>query len=69
MRVNREKIPLKRFSGHFVLGGLRKFAEQQDAILSSGSNQTVRIFSHTACQGWNGRIIDIRSLNMYMTST
>ena len=40
MWVKRQKIPMSRFKGHFVLGGLRKFCEQHgDAIGWEQSNR------------------------------
>ena len=38
MWVKRQKIPMSRFNGHFVLGDLRKFASSM-AMLSGGINQ------------------------------
>ena len=58
MWVKRAKIPMSRFNGHFVLGDLRKFAEQY-ATLSAGSNQTEPAYSLTACQAWTGRTTNI----------
>ena len=31
--IKRQKIPMSRFNGHFVLGDLRKFAEQHGDII------------------------------------
>jgi hypothetical protein len=68
MWLKREKIPLTRISDHFVLGDLRKFAEQYgDIIQWDQSNRA--LFLLTAYRVLSGRTIDIRCLNMCMTFT
>ncbi len=44
--VKREKIPLTRISGHFVLGDLRKFAEQHGDIIQWDQSNRAYILTH-----------------------
>ena len=44
--IKREKIPMSRFKGHFVLGDLRKFAEQQGDIIQWEQSNRAYILTH-----------------------
>jgi hypothetical protein len=44
--VKRQKIPLSRISGHFVLGYLRKFAEQYGDIIQWNESNRAYILTH-----------------------
>ncbi len=46
MWVKRQKIPLSRISGHFVLGDLRKFAEQYGDIIQWEQSNRAYILTH-----------------------
>jgi len=46
MWLKREKIPLTRISGHFVLGDLRKFAEQYGDIIQWDQSNRAYILTH-----------------------
>ncbi|HXY87094.1 MAG TPA: hypothetical protein VEG44_01500 [Candidatus Acidoferrales bacterium] len=46
MWVKRQKIPLSRISGHFVLGDLRKFAEQHGDIIQWNQSNRAYILTH-----------------------
>jgi len=63
--IKRQKIPLTRTASHFVLGDLRKFAEQYGDIIQWDQSNRVYILT-PAYQGLNGRTIAIRCLSMCM---
>jgi integrase len=44
--IKRQKIPLSRISGHFVLGDLRKFAEQYGDIIQWDQSNRAYILTH-----------------------
>ncbi|MGA3359881.1 MAG: hypothetical protein ABSC87_06710 [Halobacteriota archaeon] len=44
----RQKIPLTRFTGYFVLGDLRKFAEQYGDIIQWNQSNRAYIMTHSA---------------------
>ena len=46
MWVKRQKIPMSRFKGHFVLGDLRKFTEQHGDILEWEQSNRAYILTH-----------------------
>ncbi|MGZ4846899.1 MAG: hypothetical protein ACXV2B_03775 [Halobacteriota archaeon] len=46
MWVKRAKIPMSRFNGHFVLGDLRKFAEQHGDIIGWDLSNRACILTH-----------------------
>jgi hypothetical protein len=46
MWVKRQKIPLSRISGHFVLGDLRKFAEQHGDVIQWEQSNRAYILTH-----------------------
>jgi integrase len=46
MWVKRQKIPLSRISGHFVLGDLRKFAEQYGDVIQWNESNRAYILTH-----------------------
>jgi hypothetical protein len=46
MWVKRQKIPMSRFKGHFVLGDLRKFAEQHGDIIQWEQSNRAYILTH-----------------------
>ncbi|MGZ4934619.1 MAG: hypothetical protein ACXV49_09015 [Halobacteriota archaeon] len=46
MWVKRQKIPMFRFRGHFVLGDLRKFAEQYGDIIGWEQSNRAYILTH-----------------------
>ncbi|MGZ7194400.1 MAG: hypothetical protein ACXVIZ_10925 [Halobacteriota archaeon] len=46
MWVKRAKIPMSRFKGHFVLGDLRKFAEQHGDIIQWDQSNRAYIMTH-----------------------
>jgi hypothetical protein len=46
MWIKRQKIPLSRISGHFVLGDLRKFAEQYGDIIQWEQSNRAYILTH-----------------------
>jgi hypothetical protein len=53
MWVKRQKIPMSRFGGHFVLGDLRKFCEQHgDAIGWEQSNRAYIMTSGVSGIDW-----------------
>ncbi|MGZ4934354.1 MAG: hypothetical protein ACXV49_07635 [Halobacteriota archaeon] len=44
--TKRQKVPMSRFKGHFVLGDLRKFAEQHGDIIGWESSNRAYILTH-----------------------
>ncbi len=46
MWVKRAKIPISRFKGQFVLGDLRKFAEQHGDIIGWDQSNRAYILTH-----------------------
>jgi hypothetical protein len=44
--IKRQKIPLSRISSHFVLGDLRKFAEQYGDIIQWNESNRAYILTH-----------------------
>jgi hypothetical protein len=46
MWVKRQKIPMSRFDGHFVLGDLRKFCEQQGDVIGWDQSNRAYIMTH-----------------------
>ncbi|MGZ4920238.1 MAG: hypothetical protein ACXV6L_08540 [Halobacteriota archaeon] len=44
--VKRQKIPMSRFKGHFVLGDLRKFAEQHGDVIGWEQSNRAYILTH-----------------------
>ncbi len=46
MWVKRQKIRMSRFNGHFVLGDLRKFAEQQGDIIQWEQSNRAYVMTH-----------------------
>jgi hypothetical protein len=46
MWIKRRKIPMSRFTGHFVLGDLRKFAEQEGDTIQWDQSNRVYIMTH-----------------------
>ena len=46
MWVKRQKISRSRFNGHFVLGDLRKFAEQYGDIIQWDQSNRAYIMTH-----------------------
>jgi hypothetical protein len=46
MWVKRQKIPLMLISSHFVLGDLRKFAEQRGDIIQWNESNRTYILTH-----------------------
>jgi len=46
MWTKRQKIPMSRFKGHFVLGDLRKFAEQYGDIVQWDQSNRAYILTH-----------------------
>jgi hypothetical protein len=46
MWVKRQKIRMSRFHGHFVLGDLRKFAEQHGDIIQWEQSNRAFILTH-----------------------
>jgi hypothetical protein len=46
MWVRRQKIPMSRFNGHFVLGDLRKFAEQHGDTIQWEQSNRAYILTH-----------------------
>ena len=46
MWVKRQKIPMSQFNGHFVLGDLRKFAEQHRDIIGWNESNRAYILTH-----------------------
>lgn len=46
MWVKRRKILMSRFSGHFVLGDLRKFTEQYGDAIGRGQSNRAYIMTH-----------------------
>jgi hypothetical protein len=44
--LKRQKIPLSRISGHFLLGDLRKFAEQYGDIIEWDQSNRAYILTH-----------------------
>ncbi len=46
MWVKRQKIPMSRFKGHFVLGDLRKFAEQHGDVIGWEQSNRAYILTH-----------------------
>ena len=54
MWLKREKIPLMRITGHFVLGDLRKFAEQYGDIIQWDQSNRSYISTHgVSGVGWS----------------
>jgi hypothetical protein len=53
MWIKRQKIPMSRFRGHFVLGDLRKFAEQYWDLIDWDQSNRAYILSHgVSCIDW-----------------
>jgi len=46
MWIKRQKIPMSRFNGHFVLGDLRKFAEQHGDIIQWDQSNRAYVLTH-----------------------
>ena len=46
MWIKRQKIPMSRFKGHFVLGDLRKFAEQYGDIIQWEQSNRAYVLTH-----------------------
>jgi len=46
MWIKRQKIPMSRFSGHFVLSDLRKFTEQYGDIIQWDQSNRAYIMTH-----------------------
>ncbi|MGZ4865118.1 MAG: hypothetical protein ACXVI0_10105 [Halobacteriota archaeon] len=46
MWVKRQQIPMSRFNGHFVLGDLRKFAEQHGDVIGWDQSNRAYILTH-----------------------
>jgi hypothetical protein len=46
MWIKRQEIPMSRFNGHFVLGDLRKFAEQHGDIIQWEHSNRAYILTH-----------------------
>lgn len=46
MWIKRQKIPMTRFKGHFVLGDLRKFAEQYGDIIEWEHSNRAYVLTH-----------------------
>jgi hypothetical protein len=46
MWVKRQKIPLTRIDGHFVLGDLRKFTEQYGDIVQWDQSNRASLMTH-----------------------
>ncbi|MGB9371906.1 MAG: hypothetical protein WCB79_08265 [Halobacteriota archaeon] len=46
MWVKRQQIPTSRFNGHFVLGDLRKFAEQQGDVIGWERSNRACVLMH-----------------------
>jgi integrase len=46
MWIKRQKIPMSRFDGHFVLGDLRKFAEQHGDMIMWDQSNRAYILTH-----------------------
>ncbi|MGZ4861878.1 MAG: hypothetical protein ACXV2E_03730 [Halobacteriota archaeon] len=46
LRLMRQKIPMSHFKGHFVLGDLRKFAEQHGDIIGWDLSNRACILTH-----------------------
>jgi hypothetical protein len=46
MWAKRQKIPMSRFNGHFVLGDLRKFAEQHGDAIGWDQSNRAYIMTH-----------------------
>lgn len=46
MWIKRQKIPMSRFNGHFVLGDLRKFAEQHGDVIGWDHSNRAYILIH-----------------------
>lgn len=46
MWTKRQKIPMSRFKGHFVLGDLRKFCEQHGDIIECEQSNRAYILTH-----------------------
>ncbi|MGB8311374.1 MAG: hypothetical protein WCE81_05880 [Halobacteriota archaeon] len=44
--IKRQKVPLSRISGHFVLGDLRKFAEQHGDVIQWEQSNRAYILTH-----------------------
>jgi len=68
MWIKRQKIPLTRIVSPFVLGDLRKFAEQYGDVIQWEQSNRAYILTH-GVSGLNGRIIVILCLKMSMMST
>jgi hypothetical protein len=46
MWVKRQQIPMSHFKGHFVLGDLRKFAEQHGDVIQWDQSNRAYIMTH-----------------------
>lgn len=46
MWIKRQKIPMSRFNGHFVLGDLRKFAEQYGDVIQWDQSNRAYALTH-----------------------
>jgi hypothetical protein len=46
MWIKRQKIPMSRLKGHFVLGDLRKFAEQHGDVIQWDQSNRAYILTH-----------------------
>jgi hypothetical protein len=46
MWMKRQKIPMSHFKGHFVLGDLRKFAEQHGDVIQWDQSNRAYILTH-----------------------
>jgi len=67
MWTKRQKIPMSRFKGHFVLGDLRKFAEQHGDTIQREQSNRAYILTH-AYRELTGDFTSIRCLIRFMTS-
>jgi hypothetical protein len=61
MWIKRQKIPMSRFKGHFVLGDLRKFAEQHGDIIQWEQSNRAYVLTH-GVSGVDWRFTSIRFL-------
>jgi integrase len=66
--IKRQRIHMSRFKGHFVLGDLRKFAEQHGDVIQWDQSNRAYILTH-AFQAFPGAIIEIPCQRTYMIST
>ena len=46
MWIKRQQIPMSQFKGHFVLGGLRKFAEQHGDVIQWDQSNRAYVMTH-----------------------